>query len=185
MRKVIYSMMVSLDGFVEGPNRELDWPVIDEELHTFVNDQQNSVDTYLYGRRMYELMAGAWPTLAEDAAQPQYIRDFGRIWNATPKLVFSSTLERVEWNSTLVRENIADVITELKEQPGKDLEVGGANIAATLVRRGLIDEYRPFVHPVVLGSGTPMIPKLDQPLKLQLVETRRFGTGVVYVRYKI
>jgi len=185
MRKVIYLMMVSLDGFVEGPNRGLDWPIIDEELHTFVNDQQRAIDTYLYGRRMYQLMARDWPPVETDPSVPGYMVEFARIWKAMPKIVFSRTLDRVEWNSRLVRgDNIAEEVARLKAQPGKDMAVGGANLASTFVRLGLIDEYRLFVHPVVVGGGTPFFPPLDEPLKLRLVETRTFGTGVVYLRYQ-
>jgi len=184
MRKVIYSMNVSLDGFVEGPNRELDWPIIDEEYHTFVNDQQSAIDTYLYGRRLYELMAGHWPTADADPSAPAYVVEFARIWREMPKIVFSKTLEQVEWNSRLVRENIADEITKLKAQPGKDMDLGGPTLASAFMKLGLIDEFRPFVHPVVLGGGTPFLPALDNTINLRLVETRTFGSGVVYLRYQ-
>ena len=184
MRKVIYLMMVSLDGFVEGPNRELDWQIIDEELHTFVNNQQSAIDTYLYGRRMYQLMVNDWPTVDTDPSAPEYMVEFARIWKSMPKIVFSRTLDRVEWNSRLVRGNIAEEVAKLKAQPGKDMSVGGANLASTFIRLGLIDEYRIFIHPVVVGRGTPFFPALDDPLKLRLVETRTFGSGVVYLCYQ-
>jgi dihydrofolate reductase len=175
--------MVSLDGFIEGPNRELDWHIIDEELHTFVNEQQSAIDACLYGRRMYEVMT-YWETADQDPSSPEYALEFARIWKNMPKIVFSKTLERVQGNARLVRDNIAEEITKLKAQPGKDLELGGANIASTFMRLGLIDEYRLFVHPVVLGSGTPMFPALDDKITLRLVETRTFGSGVVYLRYQ-
>ena len=184
MRKVIYLMMVSVDGLVEGPNRELDWHIIDEELHTFVNDQMSAIDTYLYGRRMYQLMAKDWPTVDTDPSMPEYMVEFARIWKRMPKIVFSKTLDRVEWNSRLVRGNIAEEVAKLKAQPGKDMSVGGANLASTFIRLGLIDEYRLFIHPVVVGRGTPFFPALDDPLKLRLVETRTFGSGVVYLCYQ-
>jgi len=177
-------MMVSLDGFIEGPNRELDWAIIDEELHQYVNDQQSEIDTYLYGRRMYEIMADYWPTADTNPSAPAYLIEFARIWQKMPKVVFSRTLDKVEWNSRLVRDNIAAEITMLKAQPGKNLALGGANIASTFMRLGLIDEYQLFVHPVVLGSGTPMFPALDDMINLRLVETRTFGSGVVYLRYQ-
>lgn len=183
MRKVIYSMMVSLDGFIEGPNRELDWAIIDEELHRFVNDQQHAIDTHLYGRRMYEVMA-YWETADENPSSPEYELEFGRIWKKMPKIVFSKTLEQVQGNTRVVREDIAEEITKLKAQSGKDLELGGANIASTFMQLGLIDEYRLYIHPVVLGSGTPMFPTLDNMINLWLVETRTFGSGVVYLRYQ-
>jgi dihydrofolate reductase len=185
VRKIIYLMMVSLDGFVEGPHGEIDWPIIDEELHTFVNDQQRAVDTYLYGRRMYQLMARDWPRLGADPSAPGYMLDFARIWTAMPKVVFSKTLDRVEWNSRLVRgDDIAAEVARLKAQPGQDMAVGGATLASTFIRLGLIDEYRLFVHPVVVGGGTPYFPALDGKLTLRLVETRTFGSGVVYLRYE-
>jgi len=177
-------MMVSLDGFVEGPNRELDWPIIDEELHTFVNDQQSAIDTYLYGRRMYQLMVKDWPTVDTAPSAPGYMVEFARIWKSMAKIVFSKTLDQVEWNSRLVRGNIAEEVARLKVQPGKDMLLGGANLASTFMRLGLIDEYRLFVHPVVVGGGTPFFPTLDDTLKLRLVETRTFGSGVVYLCYQ-
>jgi len=177
-------MMVSLDGFVEGPQREIDWPIIDEELHTFVNNQQHAIDTYLYGRRMYQLMAKAWPPVEADPSMPGYMVEFARIWKAMPKVVFSKTLDRVEWNSRLAAGSVAEEVARLKAQPGKDILVGGANLASTFVRLGLIDEYRLFVHPVVVGGGTPFFPALDDPFKVRLVETRTFGSGVVYLCYE-
>jgi dihydrofolate reductase len=185
VRKVIYLMMESLDGFVAGPHREIDWAIIDEELHTFVNDQQSAIDTYLYGRRMYQLMVDSWPTVDTDPSAPEYMVEFARIWKAMPKIVFSKTLDRVDWNSRLVRgDNIAEEVARLKAQPGQDMTVGGASLASTLIRLGLIDEYRLFVHPVVVGGGTPFFPALDGTLKLRLVETRTFGSGVVYLCYE-
>ena len=184
MRKVIYSMMVSLDGFIEGPNRNIDWVIIDEELHKYINDQQAEADAFLYGRRMYEIMAGYWPTADGDPSIPGYMLEFAYIWKNKPKIVFSKTLEKVEWKSRLVRENIAGEILKLKAQPGKDLALGGANIAATFMKLGLIDEYQLFVQPIVLGSGTPFFPALDDKINLRLVETHRFGTGVILLRYQ-
>ena len=183
MRKVIYSMMVSLDGFIEGPNRELDWAIPDEELHKFVNDQQSEIDTCLYGRRLYEVMT-YWETADKNPSAPEYELEFARIWKNMLKIVFSKTLEQVQGNARLVRNNIAAEITKLKQQPGKDLELGGATIASTFIQLGLIDEYRLFIHPVVLGRGTPFFPALGDKVNLRLVETRTFGSGVVYLRYQ-
>ncbi len=183
MRKVIYSMLVSLDGFIKGPNRELDWHLIDEELHRFVNDQQSAFDTYLYGRQMYEVMA-YWETADRNPSSPEYVLEFARIWKKMPKIVFSKTLEQVQGNARLVRDNIAAEIATLRAQPGKDMVLGGADIASTFMRLGLIDEYRLYVQPVVLGSGTPMFPALDNPINLRLVETHTFGSGVIYLCYQ-
>src|SRR5512139_1477999 len=133
MRKVIYSPMVSLDGFVEGPNRELDWAIIDEELHTYINQQHGAIDTYLFGRRMYEVML-YWETAEIDPSNPEYVLEFARIWKSIHKIVFSKTLAQVQGNATLRRGNIAEEIARLKTQPGKNIDVGGANLASTLMR---------------------------------------------------
>ncbi len=183
MRKVVYSMMVSLDGFVEGPNRELDWIIIDEEVHTFSNDEARQTGTFLYGRRLYELMANYWPTADKDPSIPEYMAEFARIWREKPKVVFSRTLEKVEWNSRLVRDNVAEEVMKLKEQPGEDMSIGGPTIAASLIPLGLVDEYRLLVQPVILGKGTPFFPPLDHKITLRLAETRTFRSGVVYLRY--
>ncbi len=185
MRKVIYSMLVSLDGFIEGPDHNLDWHIIDEELHQYINDQQAEVGASLYGRRMYETLAAYWPTAdAADPTNPGYVLEFARIWKAMPKIVFSKTLDKVEWNSRLVREDVAGEVLKLKAQPGKDLTVGGAALAASLIRLDLIDEYQLFVQPVILGSGTPFFPPLDNKINLKLIETHRFGSGVILLRYQ-
>lgn len=183
MRRLIYSFLVSLDGFIEGPNRELDWHIIDEELHNFINDQQSEIGAELYGRRLYELMASYWPTADLDPSNPVYVIEFARIWKKMEKIVFSSTLERVEGNARLVRGNAIEEITRLKEQPGKALTIGGPGLASTAMRHGLIDEYQLYIQPVVLGNGTPMFPVLEDRKSLRLVETRIFGSGVVYLRY--
>ena len=184
MRKLIYPMMVSLDGYIESPNGDIEWVIVDEELHTYINDQQRQRGGYLDGRRTYELMCEFWPTADSDPTQPEYIRDFSRIWKGMPKYVFSRTLDKVEGDAQLVRENAVDVVTRLKEQPGKDLELGGASFASTFIRLGLIDEYWLYMEPIILGGGKPMFPALLNPVNLQLVETRAFGSGVVLLRYR-
>jgi dihydrofolate reductase len=183
MRKVIYSPMVSLDGFVEGPNREIDWGLVDEELHTYINEQQSQIDTYLLGRRMYEVMT-YWDTAETDLSNPEYILEFARIWQGMRKIVFSKTLEQVQGNARLSRENIVEEIAQLKAQPGKDMGVGGATIAAALMPLNLIDEYELYIHPVVLGSGTRMFQASDHRLSLRLIEFRTFQSGVVLLRYQ-
>jgi dihydrofolate reductase len=183
MRKVIYSPMVSLDGFVEGPNRELDWGIIDEELYSFINDQHRQIDTYLFGRRMYEVMT-YWETAEADPSNPEYALEFARIWKRIVKIVYSKSLDRVQGNARLSRGNIVEEVAELKAQSGLDMGVGGATIAATLSQAGLIDEYRLFIHPVILGSGTPMFPTSNNQIDLRLVETRVFHSGVVMLRYQ-
>ena len=175
--KLIYALNVSLDGFVETPDHGLEWADVDEEVHTWFNDQARTIQASLYGRRMYELMAAYWPTAEDDpdAADPE--REFSRIWKPMPKIVFSSTLERVDHNARLVQGDVAKVLGELRREFDGNLDVGGANLAGQFVRRGLVDEYQLVVHPVVLGAGTPFWPELDAPLHLRLAETRRFGNG--------
>jgi dihydrofolate reductase len=184
MGKLIYSMSVSADGFVNTPSRSLDWVQVDDELHSFFNDEARSMSTFLYGRRMYELMTDYWPTAETDPAATPVMVEFGRIWKDKPKVVFSRTLERVEWNSRLVRDGAAEEVARLKAQPGFDMDVGGPTTAASLMPHGLIDEYHLFVHPLILGAGTPFFPGLDDRIGLKLLETRSFGSGVVYLRYE-
>lgn len=183
MRKLIYSMFVSLDGYIETRNREIDWSAPDDEVHGFVNEQSRKAGTWLYGRRLYELMAAYWPTAASRPDAPAVEVEFARIWKATPKVVFSTTLREVGWNSRLVRGNLAEEVVRLKNRPGGDIEVGGPRLAWQLVRLGLVDEYRLFVHPVVLGGGTPFFPDLDDIIRLRRVETRSFNSGITYLRY--
>jgi dihydrofolate reductase len=183
MRKVIYSMGVSLDGFVAGPGGEIDWSAPDEELHLFHNQQTREIGAHLCGRKLYEVML-YWETAEEKASLPEHELEFARIWKALPKIVFSKTLEKVEGNARLVREGVAEEVAKLKEQPGKDLAVGGADLASTLIKLGFVDEYRLFVSPVLLGAGTPYFPALEERNNLELVETRTFGSRVVYLRYR-
>ena len=154
MRKIIYSMSVSLDGFVETPQRSIDWVLVDEELHTFFNDQAWEMGAFIHGRRMYELMTGllAYRSRRVRSDLP-YIAEYARIWKDMPKIVFSTTLEQVEWNSRLVRKATAEEIAKLKAQPGKDMDIGGPTLASASIKLGLIDEYQLFVNPVVLGGG--------------------------------
>jgi dihydrofolate reductase len=183
MRKVIYSTMVSLDGFVETLDRSLDWVIIDEELHSFINDQHRQIDTFLFGRRMYEVMT-YWETAEADPSNPEYVLEFTRIWKRILKIVYSKTLEQVQGNTRLSRGNIVEEIARLKAQPGLDMSVGGATIAAALGRLGLIDEYQLFIQPVILGSGTSMFQVANNQINLQLVETHTFHSGVVMLRYQ-
>jgi dihydrofolate reductase len=183
MRKVIYSMGVSLDGFIAGPGGEIDWSAPDEELHRFHNRQAEEIGTHFCGRRLYEVMV-YWETAEANPSISEYEREFARIWQAMPKVVFSTTLEQVEGNTTLARDSVAEEVARLKQQPGKDLAVGGAGLAATFIELGLVDEYRLFVSPVVLGGGTPFFPALEEKVDLELVETKTFGSRVVYLRYR-
>jgi dihydrofolate reductase len=183
MRKVIFSMGASLDGFIAGPDGEIDWSAPDEELHRFHNQQMREIGAHLCGRGLYETMV-YWETADQNPSAAEYELEFARIWKDLPKIVFSQSLEKVEGNARLVRDGVAEEVAKLKEQPGNDLAVGGAGLASSLTKLGLIDEYRLFVSPVVLGGGTPYFPALDDRINLELVETRTFNSRVVYVRYR-
>ncbi len=178
MGKLIYSMNVSLDGFVETPDHSLDWALVDDELHAWWNDQTRPLQATLYGRRIYEIMAAHWPTGEDDPASTEVEREFARIWNPMPKIVFSTSLEHVDHNARLVRGDVADVLTGLRREFDGDLDVSGPNLAGQFVSRGLVDEYQLVVHPVVLGAGTPFWPTLQEPLRLVHTDTRTFASGV-------
>ncbi len=184
MGKLIYCLNVSLDGFIETPDKSLAWTKVDDELHTWFNGQMRGVDASLYGRRLYELMAGYWPTAGSDPEATETERDFSRLWLETPKIVFSTTLPSVDFNSRLVRGDVGEQLARLRTEFEGDLEVAGPNLASQFVRRGLVDEYRLLVHPVIIGAGTPFFPQLDAPIDLALTETRTFGSGVTLLRYE-
>ena len=184
MRKIIFMMSVSLDGFFEGQNRELDWQLVDEELHGHFNDWLRGAGAFLDGRVNYELMAGHWPTADADPNASPRVAEFAGIWRDMPKIVFSRTLERADWNATVVSEVVPEDIVALKAQPGGDLVVGGPNLAATFMRHDLIDEYRIYVHPVIIGRGRPLFSPADGAVRLSLAETMTFSSGVVMLRYE-
>ena len=180
MRKVILSMMVSVDGFIEGPNREIDWFVWDEEMAKYAIDLLDSMDTILFGRMTYELMASFWPTAT---TEDPIITD---AMNNLPKIVFSKTLEKVGWkNSRLVSEVIPEEVMKMKKQPGKDMVIfGSGSIVSTFTQLGLIDEYRIIVNPVVLGKGNPLFKGIKDKLNLKLLETKTFSCGNVILYYQ-
>jgi dihydrofolate reductase len=182
MGTVIYSMGVSLDGFIADPEGGIDWTAPDEELMRFHNEQTRELGAHLSGRGLYEDML---PWEVDDEARSGPLeREFARTWRAVPKVVFSTTLETVEGNARLATGDVADELAKAKQGTEGPVSVGGAGFAATLVELDLIDEYRLFVSPVVLGGGTPYLPALDRRLDLELVETRTFGSRVVYLRYR-
>ena len=182
MRNVLFFMLVSLDGFFEGPNGDISWHQVDEEFNDFAIEQLDSVDTLLFGRVTYQGMASYWPTPTAMKNDPIITEKM----NAIPKIVFSRTLDRAEWNNTrLIKANIADEISKLKQRPGKDLIIfGSSNLAASFAEMGLIDEYRIMVSPVVIGEGTPLFKGIHQQLKLKLLKTRTFGNGNVLLYYR-
>ena len=184
MRKVILWMMVSIDGFFEGPDRDLDWHLVDDELHRYFNEQLAAMSAFLDGRVTYELMAEFWPTADQDPASPEPMVEFSRIWREMPKIVYSTTLDRADWNTTIVREVDVEQIAALKAQRGGDMVVGGADLAAEFARHDLIDEYRLFVNPIILGRGRRLFPESDVRKPLRLVGTKTFGNGVVMLTYQ-
>ncbi|MEU6226914.1 dihydrofolate reductase family protein [Streptomyces sp. NPDC047042] len=186
MRKVVLMMSVSLDGYFEGPNREIDWHLVDEELHRYFNQKAKAMGAFLEGRVTYQLMADFWPTYdaGADADSADPMVEFAGIWRDMPKYVFSRTLEHADWNTTIVREIVPEEIRALKAQAGGDMAVGGAELAAEFLRHDLVDEFHLCVHPVLIGRGRPLFTDADHLTRLQLVETRTFGNGVVLLRYE-
>lgn len=183
MGKLAYTMNVSLDGYVDTPEHALDWADVDEEVHAWFNDLAREADAFLYGRRMYEVMAAYWPTALSDPGATPATVDFARIWSPKPKVVFSSTLASVDWNSRLVRGDVGEELARLRSEFDGTLDVGGPTLAAAFIRRGLIDEYGLVVHPVILGGGTPLFPRLDAPIRLRPTATRSFANGCRYLGY--
>ncbi|MFJ1747458.1 dihydrofolate reductase family protein [Streptomyces sp. NPDC088116] len=184
MRKIILSMSVSLDGFIEGPDRQIDWHMVDDELHSHFNEWLRGMGAFMSGRVTHELMAEFWPTADADPSSPAVMVEFAGIWRDMPKFVFSRTLERADWNTTVVREVVPEEIMALKAQPGGDLALSGADLAAAFRRYDLIDEYRVYVHPVLIGRGKPLFQASDDRVGLRLAENRTFGNGVVLLRYE-
>jgi dihydrofolate reductase len=177
-------MSVSLDGFIESMNGDISWADPDEELHSHFNELESALDINIYGRRMYEIMAAFWPTADENPTAPNVVIEYARLWKKMTKVVFSRTLEQVGWNTRLAKGDITEEVNNLKMQPGKDMSVSGAGLAASFMQLGLIDEYWLYLHPVILGGGKPMFPQLSDKINLQLVESRKFGRGVVMLRYQ-
>jgi dihydrofolate reductase len=183
MRNVVYLMNVSLDGYVESADGDSSWVVPDEELHRFFNEIERVYDTHIYGRRMYQQMADFWPTADQNPEYPDYIAEYARLWRDRKRIVYSKTLDEVDPNARLLREVLPEEIAALKAEPGKEISLGGPNLAATFMRLDLIDEYQVAIHPLILGGGVPMLAPLEGRLGLRLIETRTFDSGVVFLRY--
>ena len=182
MAKLIYSAITSLDGYVADQDGNFDWGEPDEEVHTFINDLQRSVGTYLYGRRLYEVMVD-WETMSTEE-QPHYIQEFAEIWQGADKIVYSKTLETVSTASTRIeREFDPDPVWQMKTATGRDISVGGPDLAGQALKAGLIDECHLFITPVVVGGGRHSLPK-GLRLKLQLLDARSFESGFVHLRYR-
>ena len=178
MRNLIVSNLMSLDGFFESSSKKLDWFVPDEEFFEYSKDLLRSVDTIIFGRVTYQHMAGYWPAAAKDEIADKM--------NNLPKIVFSRMLEKAEWNnSTLVRTNVAEEISKLKQQPGKDMVIlGSATLASSLLPLGLIDEYRVILDPVLIGRGNPLFKGIKQKLRLKLQKTKLLSSGVIVLYYQ-
>jgi dihydrofolate reductase len=183
MPNIILWMGISLDGFIEGPEQDISWHRVDEELHRHMNEELGLLGGFLGGRVTHELMAGYWPNAGTDPSSSAIEVEFARIWLGMPKFVYSRTLQQADWNTTIIREVVPEEVRELKAQAGGDLALSGADLAAAFMRQGLIDEYRVYVHPVIIGAGKPLFPA-DVTVDLDLVDTHRFGNGVVMLHYR-
>jgi dihydrofolate reductase len=181
--KLIYSAIASLDGYVADEEGNFDWAVPDEEVHAFINDLERPVGAYLYGRRLYETMLG-WETDPTLADQSPVLRDFAEIWQAADKIVYSKTLEAVPTARTRIERDFdPEVVRQMKALAGRDLIVGGPELAAQAFKAGLVEECHLFVVPIVVGGGKRSLPD-NVRLKLELLDERRFGSGMVYLYYR-
>jgi dihydrofolate reductase len=183
LAKLIYSAIASLDGYIADEEGKFDWAEPDEEVHAFANDLERTVGTHLYGRRLYETMA-AWEHPETFAGESQIMLEFARIWQAADKVVYSTTLEKVSSERTRIERSFdSDEVRRMKEEAERDLLVGGPNLAAHAVRAGLVDEYHLFVTPMVVGGGKQFLPD-GVRFALELLDERRFGNGMLYLRYR-
>ena len=184
MRKLVYGMNLTLDGYVAAPGDDIGWSRPSDELFEWWLEEERAIGLLLYGRRLWEAMSSYWPTGDQrpDATPAQIA--FARNWRDTPKVVFSSTIERVDWNARLFTGDAVAEITRLKAEDGEPMRVGGATLARAAMRAGLIAEYTIVTHPVLVGGGTPFFAALDSCVNLELVETRTFPGGVVLTRYE-
>ncbi|MER7418452.1 dihydrofolate reductase family protein [Micromonospora peucetia] len=184
MRKIIQWVMASVDGYIDGPNGEFDWAQLGPQLGEYSDRLHERADTFLFGRGVWELMSGYWPN-AEATSDNEHDLKFAPIWRETPKIVFSRTMEKADWNTRVIADNLAEEVAALKRQPGKDmLLTGGSKLPAALTALGLIDEYHIGVHPVVLGGGKPVFRELEQRVNLRLVDARPVDSRVVILHYQ-
>ncbi|WP_280233689.1 dihydrofolate reductase family protein [Nocardia cyriacigeorgica] len=185
MGSVTLWMQISLDGFAEGPDEQVHWPIVDEELCAAFLDDLHRADMFLYGRKTYEIMARFWPTADAAPGISQFYLDFARCWKQKPKLVFSRSLRYAEWNTTVVDDRMIERVAQLRNHSGRDLIMfGGAETAAALIRHDLIDQYRLFVHPVLLGGGARLFRSDADTAGLELVDVMRFDSAVVGMHYR-
>jgi dihydrofolate reductase len=185
MRSVTYTMSVSLDGYIVGPDGSFDWTAPDEELFAFVTDETRELGAHLLGRRLYETML-FWETADQDPSLGEAMLEWAALWKPIPKVVFSTTLPEVQGNARLASGGVAEEIERLRAEPGEgDIGIGGATLAAEAAALGLIDEYRARVIPVLVGGGIPFFPRQERRVDLELVKSRTFSSGVVYLRYRV
>ncbi|NEE07337.1 dihydrofolate reductase [Streptomyces sp. SID7499] len=185
MRSVTYSMNVSLDGYIVGPDGGFDWSEPDAEVFRFWIDEIRQVGVHLLGRRLYETML-YWETADQDASLDDAQLEWAALWNPLPKVVFSKTLTSVQGNARLASGGPAEEIERLRSEPGEgEIALGGATLAAQAAASGLIDEYRAIVYPVLVGGGIPFFPRDERRVDLELVETRTFSSGVVLLRHRV
>ena len=184
MGNIVLMMSVSLDGYIEGPDREIDWHLVDDELHRHFNQQLGAMDAFLSGRVTWELMAAYWPGADQDPDSSPPEVEFARIWRDTPKVVYSRTLGEAGWNTEVVREVVPGEVRALKARYAGDLALGGADLAAAFLAHDLVDEYRIYVHPVRIGRGKPLFAPSEGRAQLRLAGTHAFGNGVVLLHYR-
>ena len=184
MAKLIYSAITSLDGYIEDENGNFDWAAPDEDVHTFINDLERPIGTYLYGRRMYDVMVG-WETVHTHSHQPSYALEFARIWQAANKIVFSKMMTTVSSARTqIVRDFDPGSIRRMKVSAERDISIGGANLAAQTIKAGLVDEIHLFVTPILVGDGKQSLPS-NVRMKLELLNENRFSNGMVHLHNRI
>ena len=183
MAQLIYSMITSLDGYTADADGNFDWAAPDEQVHTFVNELVRPIGTYLYGRRMYEVMR-YWEGVLAEPDQPPFTREFAKIWGAADKIVYSTTLEATQSSRTRIERTFdPESVRRLKASAARDVGVGGPQLAAHAIRAGLVDEIQLLVTPIVVGGGQPSLPG-NVRLELELLDEHRFDSGTVYLRYQ-
>ena len=184
MAKLIYATISSLDGYIADEHGDFQWAAPDEEVHAFVNELERPIGTHLYGRRLYETMA-VWEQPEFVAAEEPVMREYAAIWCAADKIVYSTSLESASTERTRIERSFdADAVQALKEAASADLSIGGPTLAAHAIRAGLVDEFQFFLHPIVIGAGTASLPN-DVRFEMQLIDERRFTSGVVYLHYRV
>jgi len=182
MRKIFAFLVVTVDGYYEGPNQEFDWPIVDDEFNEFAVEQLDEADTLLFGRVTYELMAAYWPSAAAERDDPKVASRM----NSFSKIVVSRTLERAEWaNTRIIDDDVIDELARLKQQPGKDIAIlGSSDLTVSLLRQGIVDELRIMVNPIVLGDGKSLFRTADERISLKLLKSRTFSSGNVLLYYQ-